>query len=1535
MTAVIVGHDGAGWLPHGLDALLEQTRPVQRVVAVDTGSRDRSGSLLTGKLGQGAVFGMERSTGYATAVRRALQHKAASAPVAGSAGAQPRGRSEQVEWIWLLHDDCEPAPDALEQLLRGAAETPTAAVLGPKLKDWADRDVVLEAGLSLDTVGRRTTGIEPREVDQGQHDGDRDVLAVSSAGMLIRRDAWDQVGGFDPGMALFGEDIDLCWRVHAAGYRVRVITDAVVYHALAATRGRRAISVGRRARLLDRRNGLLTLLGNLPTGPMLISLLGNLLISLVRTVFYLVAKRGTAALDEAAAVIGVVGHPLRFAAARRRRARGRRAAYSRVRADLPAGHSVRRAAEFIALLLTRSGRAEHASGRSAIDDPDEDDSLLTDTGFLQRFVTRPSVLLVLALIIIAAVAEHSLIGGGPLGGGALLPAWEGASQLWGEVLQAFHPVGIGSASAAPPSAGFVALLATILLGKPWLAVDVLLLGCVPLAGLTALLALRRVTASAPVQVWAAASYALLPVAFGAIAAGRLGSAVVFVLIPLIGLAAGRMFTQPPRLARRAAWAAGLLVTVGTAFVPVLWPMAVVAALLAAVTMRRSRARLINLVIVAATAPVLLLPWMLQLLAHPSALLLEAGVQQAGLASPSLPARSVLLLSPGGPGLPPYWTSAALVLTGLVALLATRRRALVACGWIVALLGFATAIAVSRMTVTPAGGQPMTPWPGPALAVAAAGLLLASVAGADGVRRSLSARGRGGRRRLTGARGVSLAVLGLAAVSAPIMAGAYWVLNGVTGPVAPASSQIVPALVPLTGGAGRQLRTLVLSSSGGQVSFVLLRGDSPEFADSGLVPAGAAQAELSQAVATLVAPDGGQAANQSGLLARFDIGYVLMRAPLNAQLASTLASVPGLTGVSMTSSFDLWRLTTLPSRVSVVEPSGAVVAINSGPVGVTGAQAPAAGGVLELAEPAGGWHASLNGRALTPVPSPAGSWAQAFQLPPGSGTLSISRSALLHDLLVTLELLAFAAVAVLALPGVRTAAEIEAAAAAGTEPAQAAEEDEEVASSAAGTPAAAGQGRSHRPGRGRLASSGRGGGPGRRRAGAGPDGRGEAEPESAGRGDVSRPVRAGATRAAAGLAGRGRTAGRAAQADGAAAAGAVGGATAGAAGAGPAGAPGALRPGARAARIAGSAASAARAAGGAARGAGGAWRGPAGAAGRPSGAGALDASEAGGPDAAAGRAAWPAGQPASRFLSGPPGSAAGMRGDGSWPQDERADADDHYPGGAGRGAAGISPSGSGFDGVPGRSQPVPGRYDVGPSDREPSGRRGWRDEQPGRRVPSPSGMPYEEEPAGQWQAYPAEPAREPSSSSYYREPLRSDQAGEQRSHDAAANWRDAGWLSSQSYSAAPLGSEPPAAGPPGSGPPGSGPPGSGPRGGGSGSHGQDWAAADQPGWHSEAAGSAWSDHGQQQGWPQESQQGRQERQQGWPQEPQQGWPREQRRDYQPGRDWSGTDQDAWPGQGDALEALPPAGEVQYDWPGPDEGARRGWIAPEDETDGDTW
>ena len=898
-------------------------------------------------------------------------------------------------------------------MLRGAGQARSAAVLGPKVMDWADRRILLEAGVTIDGAGRRVTGIEPREVDQGQHDGDRDVLAVGSAGMLVRRDVWEQLGGFDPAMPLFRDDIDFCWRVHAAGHRVRVITDAVLYHLEAAARNRRLPSAAPRPRRMDRRNALLTLLANLPLGPALAALAGNLVLSTLRTMFFLLVKRPRAALDECAAVGWVLGHPLGVLAARRQRSRGRRAAYGRLRGELPRGRSFRKLAEFAASVFYRSTQIDTAGSHHATDDPSDDDFLLVDNGLTQRILTNPAILLVAGLTVVALAAERSLLDAGTLAGGALTPAWGGASALWQEYLQGFHPAGIGSVSATPPYVAAIAALATVLGGKPWLAIDVIMIGAIPLAGLTAYLAARRITSSVAVRVWAGAAYALLPVGMGAVAAGRFGSALVFVLIPVIGLLAARIFTEPPRRARRAAWATGLVIAVAAAFVPLTWVVAIAAAACAAATLaRRNRATLINCGIAVAAPAVLLLPWTVSLLSHPGLLFLEAGQKVPGLAFADLPARSLLLLSPGGPGLPPFWVTGGLAVAALAVLALTTRRFLVLAGWCVALLSLLISVAVSRILITPDGATtPVAAWPGISIAVAAAGLLLAVVVAADTLPGTLSP---GQWRR---PRGLAVLVLVAAAASAPLLAAGSWVADGVRGPVASSAGPVLPAFVSVSADTGLRLRTLVLRTGAGGVSYEVLRDTDPLLGSADLSQPAAAQRALNAAVAILAAPHGQDAEDLGQALAALDIGYVLLPAPVSGALAGTLNDMAALRPVSRTPAFQLWRVADTAARVRVIEPGGAVHPVPAGPSGVSGVAAPRSGGTLVLAEPAGGWSATLNGTPLQPL-APAGGWAQAFRLPPGGGTLDISHNDLARDLLLALEVLAFLVVAALGLPGTR-------------------------------------------------------------------------------------------------------------------------------------------------------------------------------------------------------------------------------------------------------------------------------------------------------------------------------------------------------------------------------------------------------------------------------------------------------------------------------------------------------------------------------------
>ncbi|NBQ89332.1 MAG: glycosyltransferase family 2 protein, partial [Betaproteobacteria bacterium] len=137
-------------------------------------------------------------------------------------------------------NDVAPHPGCLPRLL-AAAQEESAAVCGPLVVGWGQPPRLLERGIRLTGSGRRVLGVDPGEVDQGQHDDEpaTAVLAVSSTAMLVRLDVWDALNGYDPAFPMSGDDIDFCRRAHRAGFDVLVVPSAKVRHAQALTRNRR------------------------------------------------------------------------------------------------------------------------------------------------------------------------------------------------------------------------------------------------------------------------------------------------------------------------------------------------------------------------------------------------------------------------------------------------------------------------------------------------------------------------------------------------------------------------------------------------------------------------------------------------------------------------------------------------------------------------------------------------------------------------------------------------------------------------------------------------------------------------------------------------------------------------------------------------------------------------------------------------------------------------------------------------------------------------------------------------------------------------------------------------------------------------------------------------------------------------------------------------------------------------------------------------------------------------------------------------
>jgi GT2 family glycosyltransferase len=881
VTAIVVAHDGARWLGETLRALAGQSRRPDRVAGVDNGSRDGSAGLLAQMFGNANVISQPRSAGFGESVAEALAKL-------------PPGRDE---WIWLLHDDCAPDRHALEALLHAAEQDQKAAVLGPKLLDWIDRRRLLEVGVTVGRTGRRDTGLEPREFDQGQHDGTREVLSVSTAGMLIRRDVWERAGGLDPFFPLFRDDLDLCWRVRNAGHRVLNVTSAVAWHAEAASRRRRRIAVsGDHPRRLDRRNAIFVVMANLPFGAMLWALLRNVLGSAFRTLLFIVSKQPANALDEVVAMGSILAHPFRLMKARRARRHGRKKGYIRIKRLMTSRWAAyRRLTDMVQSLLAgeapvdSTGRHHHATTPASPED--EFAAVPHDAGAVKRFITRPGVVLMLALAVVSLIAERSLLGGERLGGGALVPVTGGAGDLWAFYTEDSHDLGLGSDAWAPPYVAVLAALSTLTLGKTWLAVSALLLGSVPLAGATAYLATRHVIPAVPARAWAAGTYALLPVATGAIASGRLGTAVVFVLVPLYASLGTTLLSAERRRARRAAWGLGLALAVGTAFVPLVYPLFAVLGVLGAVAFGGRRRGVATSMAVALVVPVaLLFPWLAGLVTDPGKILLEAGLHDPALVDPALPAESLLALSPGGPGLPPFWVSAGLVAAALAALLMRRQRMIVAIGWGVALYGVLAAIVVSRISVEGARA-----WPGVPLAFAGTGLLVLVGLTAH---RLTELRAGGGLRR------VGATLVAAVAFSTPLLAAGHWMVNGVRGPLVGDAPDVLPMLAAARTANGE--RTLVLRGS----AFTVLHGRTPLIGESELPVASEARTRVATAAQGLVGGRGGDAAT----LAQHGIAMIAVTPPFTAELTRTLDSQPSLQRLSLSEFGGLWRLAEPVTRV---------------------------------------------------------------------------------------------------------------------------------------------------------------------------------------------------------------------------------------------------------------------------------------------------------------------------------------------------------------------------------------------------------------------------------------------------------------------------------------------------------------------------------------------------------------------------------------------------------------------------------------------
>lgn len=139
------------------------------------------------------------------------------------------GLDPSVDYVWILHGDAHPRPDALGALV-SEAERFEASLAGSKLLVGGTEDTLESVGSATDAFGEPYSGLDEGEVDLEQYDVVRDVAFVSSVSMLVRRDLLRGMRGLDPALGPVAAGLDLSQRVRIAGGRVIVVPSSEVYH---------------------------------------------------------------------------------------------------------------------------------------------------------------------------------------------------------------------------------------------------------------------------------------------------------------------------------------------------------------------------------------------------------------------------------------------------------------------------------------------------------------------------------------------------------------------------------------------------------------------------------------------------------------------------------------------------------------------------------------------------------------------------------------------------------------------------------------------------------------------------------------------------------------------------------------------------------------------------------------------------------------------------------------------------------------------------------------------------------------------------------------------------------------------------------------------------------------------------------------------------------------------------------------------------------------------------------------------------------
>ncbi|MCC6406054.1 MAG: glycosyltransferase family 2 protein [Planctomycetes bacterium] len=211
ITAVVVNYNGAEHLPPCLEGLALQGPRIDRVLVVDNASTDGSPALVAQRFPAATVIELGENRGPCPARNAGL-------------------RAASTEWVLLVDNDAVLTEGVLEKLIVAARSRPDVALVQPRSVFATEATRVHYDGGELHYVGLFALRNFYVPLAEARGVGTLEVGGAVSVALLVRRELVLALGGFDERYFILFEDLDLSFRLRAAGHAILSVEDALVLH---------------------------------------------------------------------------------------------------------------------------------------------------------------------------------------------------------------------------------------------------------------------------------------------------------------------------------------------------------------------------------------------------------------------------------------------------------------------------------------------------------------------------------------------------------------------------------------------------------------------------------------------------------------------------------------------------------------------------------------------------------------------------------------------------------------------------------------------------------------------------------------------------------------------------------------------------------------------------------------------------------------------------------------------------------------------------------------------------------------------------------------------------------------------------------------------------------------------------------------------------------------------------------------------------------------------------------------------------------